>query len=342
MKHLLFMVLVLFINPAFGAAQATTGCESDMLIAHHDGYMRLDAAGDTRPFITDATLAARVTQLFPSSAGAAFAAITQHADQSQIVILDATGTLERTLLTCPHVCRWVDWSPDETQLVYVDFAEAEGYTWQLYLINRDGTGARLLLETQTFDEGAFVHSVWSRDGRILAYELVEPLVQRRIFLYDLDTDTHEILLPPETGKSEGLLGWSRDGDAVLLWSDRERGGIFRARLDSHDLEHLSLLRPGAVGWSPNGEQVVFFGAAPGQRHIYTMEYATGRTTQLTQTGVIQTDGDARPVWSPDGQHIIFQMWADETYALFSMKANGEGLTRLPTASNAFVAWLGCE
>lgn len=55
------------------------------------------------------------------------------------------------------------------------------------------------------------------------------------------------------------------------------------------------------GFSPNGEYIVFTATRNFEEDIFIHQLATGKTTNLTNTGVTET----RPVWSPDGKSIYF-------------------------------------
>lgn len=55
------------------------------------------------------------------------------------------------------------------------------------------------------------------------------------------------------------------------------------------------------GFSPNGDYIVFTAQRNFEEDIFVYQLATGKITNLTNTGVTET----RPVWSPDGKYIYF-------------------------------------
>jgi TolB protein len=73
-------------------------------------------------------------------------------------------------------------------------------------------------------------------------------------------------------------------------------------------------------WSPDGTKIVFRrepqGALP---DIFVMQPDGSAQTQLTRAG------GERPVWSPDGQFILFS-----GNGLYVMNADGSAITPLPT------------
>ena len=57
----------------------------------------------------------------------------------------------------------------------------------------------------------------------------------------------------------------------------------------------------APGFSPNGDYVIFTAHRNFEEDIFVHHISTGKTTNLTNTGVTETG----PVWSPDGKYIYF-------------------------------------
>jgi tricorn protease len=55
------------------------------------------------------------------------------------------------------------------------------------------------------------------------------------------------------------------------------------------------------GFSPNGEYVIYTAFRNFEQDIFVYKISTGKVTNLTNTGVTETE----PVWSPDGKYIYF-------------------------------------
>lgn len=65
---------------------------------------------------------------------------------------------------------------------------------------------------------------------------------------------------------------------------------------------------------------------PGARnHIFTLDLATGRVTQLTSGG---NHNDEYPRWSPDGHRIAFSSSRGGNFDIYVMDANGRNVTRI--------------
>lgn len=72
------------------------------------------------------------------------------------------------------------------------------------------------------------------------------------------------------------------------------------------------------GFSPDGKKLVFTGWRKNQYDIWTIDIATGKETQLTNTPTL----DDSPEYSPDGKWIYFNSVRTGTMKLWRMRADG--------------------
>ncbi len=84
----------------------------------------------------------------------------------------------------------------------------------------------------------------------------------------------------------------------------------------------------ALNWSPDGSQLVYAKSHRGDHgsilfDIKIMDTETGRSRWLTQN-----QRATYPIWSPDGQSIVFVAHRNSTSNLFSITPNGTNLTQL--------------
>ncbi len=87
----------------------------------------------------------------------------------------------------------------------------------------------------------------------------------------------------------------RKGDNQIAIFDREENNITRV-----------IKVPGINGimhldWSPEGENLAFFGTSGGIGNLYLLDVETGQTTKLTDDKY----AEIQPAWHPDGNHIAY-------------------------------------
>jgi hypothetical protein len=241
--------------------------------------------------------------------------------------MNANGTDQREIVAAPpvngpgsggptrHVASALRFSPNGRQVVYswfpfagtcVQFNGPDQPT-QLVIANVDGTGARNL--TQLLCGSAVNGSItlrnddidpaWSPDGARVVFTSRRRCIQQRD--------------PQCQSKTE-------------IWSVSVNGGSLRQLTAGPD--------DAQPNWGTNN-RIAFVRSGD----IWTMNPDGSGQTQVTSG----PGNDVEPNWSPDGQKIVFSSNRDEPgpdcgpegsfrchYEIYSMNANGTGLTRLTT------------
>jgi eukaryotic-like serine/threonine-protein kinase len=111
--------------------------------------------------------------------------------------------------------------------------------------------------------------------------------------------------PYLSGLSAEITAFSKDGQWIAYVSYPE-GTLWRSRLDGSERLRLSdppnqVLNP---RWSPDGQQIAFWGARTGEPDkIYTISANGGPPRQLLPDEVLSL---YEPNWSPDGNTILFE------------------------------------
>lgn len=127
-----------------------------------------------------------------------------------------------------------------------------------------------------------------------------------------DGITYQILV---SASDQGVLAYASlgAGKTQLVWFDREdrKLGVVGA---SGDYSDLSL--------SPDGKRLAFFRVDPdtGNADIWLMDLTSGAPSRFT----FDTAVDFTPIWSPDGERIIFASLREGAPNLFQKMANGAG------------------
>ncbi len=119
--------------------------------------------------------------------------------------------------------------------------------------------------------------------------------------------------------------WSPDGSRIVFVSDR----LGKPQLFIMDANGGNVRRFGNGGgytvnpaWSPKGDKLAFARSAGGFQ-IFVVNADGSGETQLTFEG-----NNERPRWSPDGRLIIFSSRRGGQEALYVMRADGSGQTKV--------------
>lgn len=219
-----------------------------------------------------------------------------------------------------------DWAPDGQRVAF--FADG------IYVINVDGTGRRRLLAPSAFDaSGCFGGRLartgceelgvdWSPDGRKVVVG-----AGRGVFVASVDGSNTARL----TSAKDSLPSWSPDGRVIVFQRFVDRGlsdsgnDLFRVSSAGADVRRLTydsrrggVFDPRATSWSPDGHRVAYDGIG---RDIFVMS-ADGTMKQNLTRGAGSAD-QIRPIWSPDGKKIVFQIYA--TYgSIHTIRPDGSG------------------
>ena len=115
----------------------------------------------------------------------------------------------------------------------------------------------------------------------------------------------------------------------------ERGtGIWIANLDGTDAKKIT--KGSAPDISPDGTRIAFHMDESTNkdvtRHIAIADVATKKVTVFTKD--IPRDKCQRAVWSPDGSHILFEIWTENDWHLAMINADGSGFRYVKIAQSS--------
>jgi Tol biopolymer transport system component len=261
-----------------------------------------------------------------SPEGRRLAFVSRRDGNSEVYVMDADGGRKRNLTRDRLNDDYPTWSPDGRRIAFLrarmhsnnpgGLGVHRFSSYQLYVVNADGTGLRRLTHKIT---GPY-QVVWSPDGRTIYFGR---------YLVSADgSGARRLPHLPSTAV------WSPDGRRIAFVSTtRGRapfGGccpssssdIYVMNADGSGIRKLTHSKRynAEPAWSPDGRKIAFRSTRNGNRDIYVMNADGSGKRNLTRNPA----KDVRPSWSPDGRRIAFISDRDGRLEAHVMNANGSG------------------
>jgi Tol biopolymer transport system component len=230
------------------------------------------------------------------------------------------------LTTYPGQERQPSFSPDGNQVAFSWNGEKQD-NFDIY-VKLIGSGNQLRLTTAPEADSC---PVWSPDGRSIAFLRERPGGKASVYLVSP-------LGPPERKVAEigylDSLAWAPDGKSLVVTdrnSDKEPLGLFLLSVESGERRRLTsapekLFIDSQPAFSPDGHTLAFIReVAVGFRDIYLLTLSEdfqpiGEPKRFT----FENQLSFRPVWTLDGDEIIFSSGPYLSYSLFRIAASGSG------------------
>jgi TolB protein len=187
------------------------------------------------------------------------------------------------------------WSPDGRQIA---FASKRRGSFDLYVMNADGTGTRPLTSTAA-DEG---HPTWSPDGEGIAFSR-----GASGDLYVMNTDGSGVKPIANSPADETQPAWSPDGRSIAFVS-RKPGAqvreLWMMRADGSEPTRLTRLEAtsSSPAWSPDSTRLAFSTNTGADKFDVYFVVVDGKDLEQVTT---TPDDSFEPAWSPDGKTIAF-------------------------------------
>jgi TolB protein len=204
---------------------------------------------------------------------------------------------------------------------------------ELYVMNPDGSGLRLLTSVQPLYEGG-VGGTWSPDGRKILFGTTirrDGIASEEVMVVNVDGSGEQVLTDQRAGEGAAAAGWSPDGRKILFsrgsYSSNDVG-VYVMNADGSGERKLT--DGGAVAWSPDGQKITF------ERDQAVWVMSADGSDQQRLTSRTSSLPDFAGEWSPDGARILFARVVEENprggaaerIDFYVINADGSGERRL--------------
>jgi Tol biopolymer transport system component len=207
-------------------------------------------------------------------------------DTTRLSLVDLSGTPTELVSPGTHPSQvsvdalQVRPSPDGRQLVFV---HGDRRRPRVAVANLDGTGFHDLTESTVVG----VNPDWSRDGKRIAFTVVDSSSHGQIGVVDADGTNYHVVthLDPTNGLPQWV-SWAPDGKRLVI-----QVGIYNRQKIEESTAHL-----------------------------WVLDLATGQATKLAPH--VGMSLDETPSWFPDGTRIAFQSNRTGVLQVWTMNADG--------------------
>jgi bla regulator protein BlaR1 len=198
-------------------------------------------------------------------------------------------------------------SPDETMIAYVDWENPDGSS-PLMVKELESGQRHVLAESELIKstgDHTFAHPlVWSPDAKWLAYRWHGEHAELKIV--PVPHGGSEVLKAYDPEVEYSPEDWSLDGKWILCVLEKKDGTkalgmVSRVGGQVEELASFGESSPAHARFSPDGKWVVYECAPGGNRDVYAIQVQTKQIQRLTDSPA----EEGSPVWSLDGNHIVF-------------------------------------
>lgn len=196
---------------------------------------------------------------------------------------------------------------------------------EVYMMDFDGKNVQQL----TNHGGIAISPSMSFDGKYLVYSVITNDKKRNVNLYLMNMRTREAeVISQKDGINSGAVFLANGRSIALTLTTSGNAEIYEMDIESKNLRKITSHFSSDVDPSitADGTLMAFLSDRPGKAMIYTLD--PRGTEQSVKRISFVGQFNATPRFSPDGKEIVFSSWLDNSFDLFRISAQGEGLSRL--------------
>jgi Tol biopolymer transport system component len=261
----------------------------------------------------------------PLASGLAVFHSNRHGNED-IIAMRPDGTGLWRLTSDPNTDLEPALSRDGERVAFVSYRSGSRDIW---IMDADGSG-----QTRVFGDGHWTSEPdFHPDGNQLT---IGRCLGPGCDVYVLNLTTSQMTRVTTSNVQNGQSRWSPDG-SELVWVSDVTGDteLYIGTPDGLSSRRLTTL-PGPdffPAWSPLGDEIAFSHG----NDLYLV-HASGTTAprQVTSGGGV----NQRPVWSADGQQLMFQSSRNGQFEVYRIRKDGTGLTRVTenSAADGYPSW----
>ena len=220
-------------------------------------------------------------------------------------------------------------------------------------LERSAEPTRLSSKRDQHTKHLYDNAEYSHDGTKLAFMVHDLDAFNTCTIWILHPETgvyQQVTSADSAGMGDWMPSWSPDDQRIAFVSNR--GGSWNISTVSVDGENLrnhteslhsatnslsDLTISSPPSWAPDGTRLVFSGAVADNHDLYSVDLNTDTVTRLTDT----SENERWPLWSPDGESILFTI-SEGTTEFYFLDISSGRIRHFPTALDNLVNWPSFE
>ena len=241
--------------------------------------------------------------------------VSSQTGHKEIYIMDWDGFNTRQITRNNTITISPDVSPDGREIIFTSYKRGNPDLYKRAL----SSSVEVPISTR---RGLNITGAWSPDGSKIALSLSK---DGNTEIYTINRDGSAPNRLTVSHSANVSPSWSPDGSKIAFVSDRlGRPQIFIMDADGGNVRRLTTNGSYNVNpsWSPKGDKIAY-ARMMGGFQIFTINTDGSDDTQLTSEG-----SNERPRWSPDGRLIVFSSQRNGGQAIYVMRADGSGQTKV--------------